>query len=97
MNVFEDLNLGLRVELFQKYSLAAKEPLSKALAQDRMIWKYRNTVFTDDIRALLPTAEAEQLSIPAAREVCWHVFDNIIDLIPGKEWAKTATFVSKHR
>lgn len=97
MNVFEDLNLGILVELFQKYSLAAKEPLSKAQAQDRMIWKYRNAVLTDDIRALLPSAEAEQLSIPTAREVFWQVFDNIIDLIPGKDWAKTATFVSKHR
>lgn len=97
MNVFEDLNLSLLVELFQKYSLAANEPISKAQAQDRMIWKYRITVLTDDIIALLPTAEAEQLSIPAAREVFWQVFDNIIDLIPGEDWAKTATFVSKHR
>ena len=97
MNVFEDLNLSLLVELFQKYSLATKEPFSTAQAQDRMIWKCRNTVLTDDIRALLPTAEAEQLSIPVAREVFWQVFDNIIDLIPGKDWAKTANFVSKHR
>ncbi len=97
LNVFEDLDLPLLVELFGKYSLAAGQPLTKVQAQERMIWKYQKTVLTEDISSLLPSKESENLTIPAAREVFWQVFDRIIDLIPGKDWAGTSAFVAKNR
>lgn len=86
--VFEGLNADRTVECFLLYLEKSGVAISRAEAQQRMFQKLVNPTFFTDMRPLLPTARAEALTDEALKAAFAKVMTELIDRIPGDEWAR---------
>jgi len=62
--------------------------ISRAEAQQRMFQKLVNPTFFIDMRLLLPTDRARTLTDETLKVTFVRVMKELIDRIPGDEWAK---------
>ncbi|MDR0781922.1 MAG: nucleotidyl transferase AbiEii/AbiGii toxin family protein, partial [Pseudomonadales bacterium] len=90
LTVFEGLNTSRVVECFLRYLEKAELTISRAEAQQRMFQKLANPTFFIDMRPLLPTDRAKELADDALKVTFVSVMKELIDRIPGDEWAKAA-------
>ena len=88
LTVFEGLNTARIVECFRLYLEKAEVTISRAEAQQRMFQKLVNPTFFTDMRPLLQTDRARTLTDEALKAVFVRVMKELIDRIPGDEWAK---------
>lgn len=90
LTVFEGLNAARVIECFRLYLQNAETPISRAEAQQRMFQKLVSPAFFTDMRPLLPTDRAKALTEEALKAAFARVMSELIDRIPGDEWAKAA-------
>ena len=88
LTVFEGLNTARIVECFLLYLEKAEIAISRAEAQQRMFQKLVNPAFFIDMRPLLPTDRARTLTDETLKVTFVRVMKELIDRIPGDEWAK---------
>ena len=88
LTVFERLNTARIVECFVLYLEKSEVKISKAEAQQRMFQKLVNPTFFTDMRPLLQTDRARALNDETLKATFVRVMNELIDLIPGDEWAK---------
>ena len=88
LTVFEGLNTARVVECFRLYLEKAEVTISRAEAQQRMFQKLVNPTFFTDMRPLLQTDRAKALTDKTLEAIFVRVMNELIDLIPGDEWAK---------
>ena len=62
--------------------------ISRAEAQQRMFQKLANPTFFTDMRPLLSTDRARALNDETLKAAFVRVMNELIDRIPGDEWAK---------
>ena len=88
LTVFEGLNTARIVECFRLYLEKAEQAISRAEAQQRMFQKLANPTFITDMRPLLQTDRARALNDETFKATFVRVMNELIDLIPGDQWAK---------
>ena len=88
LTVFEGLNTARIVECFRLYLEKAEIAISRAEAQQRMFQKLVNPTFFTDMRPLLQTDRAKALTDETLKATFVRVMKELIDRIPGDEWAK---------
>jgi predicted nucleotidyltransferase component of viral defense system len=88
LTVFEGLNAARAVECFLLYLAKAELTISRAEAQQRMFQKLVNPTFFTDMRPLLSTDRAKALTDETLKTAFAKVMTDLIDRIPGDEWAK---------
>ncbi|MGE3148441.1 MAG: nucleotidyl transferase AbiEii/AbiGii toxin family protein [Pseudorhodoplanes sp.] len=88
LTVFDGLDTARIVECFQLYLEKAEVTISRAEAQQRMFQKLANPTFFTDMRPLLPTDRAKTLTDETLKTTFVRVMKELIDRIPGDEWAK---------
>jgi len=88
LTVFEGLNTTRIVECFRLYLEKSEVTISRAEAQQRMFQKLVNPTFFTDMRPLLQTDRARALNDETLKATFVRVMNELIDLIPGDEWAK---------
>jgi predicted nucleotidyltransferase component of viral defense system len=88
LTVFEGLNTARIVECFRLYLAKAEIAISRAEAQQRMFQKLANPTFFTDMRPLLSTDRAKALTDETLKATFVKVMKELIDRIPGDEWAK---------
>ena len=88
LTVFEELNTARIVECFVLYLEKSEVKISRAEAQQRMFQKLVNPTFFTDMRPLLQTDRAKALNDETLKPTFVRVMNELIDLIPGDEWAK---------
>jgi predicted nucleotidyltransferase component of viral defense system len=88
LTVFEGLNTARIVECFRLYLEKSEVTISRAEAQQRMFQKLANPTFFTDMRPLLQTGRARALNDERLKATLVKVMNELIDLIPGDEWAK---------
>jgi predicted nucleotidyltransferase component of viral defense system len=88
LTVFEGLNTARIVECFRLYLEKAEVTISRAEAQQRMFQKLANPTFFTDMRPLLSTDRAKALTDETLKATFVKVMKELIDRIPGDEWAK---------
>ena len=88
LTVFEGLNTARIVECFRLYLEKSELTISRAEAQQRMFQKLINPTFFTDMRPLLQTDRAKALTHEALNAAFVRVMKELIDRIPGDEWAK---------
>ena len=88
LTVFEGLNTARIVECFRLYLEKAEQAISRAEAQQRMFQKLVNPTFFTDMRPLLQTDRAKALTDETLKATFVRVMNELIDRIPGDEWAK---------
>jgi predicted nucleotidyltransferase component of viral defense system len=88
LTVFEGLNTARIVECFRLYLEKAEQAISRAEAQQRMFQKLVNPTFFTDMRPLLQTDQVKALTDEAFKATFVRVMKELINLIPGDEWAK---------
>jgi predicted nucleotidyltransferase component of viral defense system len=88
LTVFEGLNAARVVECFLLYLEKAEMAISRAEAQQRMFQKLVNPAFFIDMRPLLSTDRAKTLTDETLKAAFARVMTELIDRIPGDEWAK---------
>jgi predicted nucleotidyltransferase component of viral defense system len=88
LTVFEGLNTARIVECFRLYLEKSEVTISRAEAQQRMFQKLANPTFFTDMRPLLQTDRARALNDETLKATFVRVMSELIDLIPGDEWAK---------
>ena len=88
LTVFEGLNAARVVECFRLYIEKAEQTISRAEAQQRTFQKLVNPTFFTDMRPLLATDRAKALTDEALNAAFVRVMKELIDRIPGAEWAK---------
>lgn len=88
LTVFEGLDTARVVECFRLYLEKAEVTISRAEAQQRMFQKLANPTFFTDMRPLLSTDRAKALTDETLKTTFVRVMKELIDRIPGDEWAK---------
>ncbi|MDE2012623.1 MAG: nucleotidyl transferase AbiEii/AbiGii toxin family protein [Alphaproteobacteria bacterium] len=88
LTVFEGLNMARIVECFVLHLEKSEVTISRAEAQQRMFQKLVNPTFFTDMRPLLQTDRARALNDETLKATFVRVMNELIDLIPGDEWAK---------
>ncbi|MBB3965759.1 nucleotidyl transferase AbiEii/AbiGii toxin family protein [Rhizobium metallidurans] len=88
LDVFEGLNSARTVECFLLYLDRAEVSISRAEAQQRMFQKLVNPGFFIDMAPLLPSDLAKALTEETLRAAFAKVMKELIDRMPGEEWAK---------
>ncbi|RVC78495.1 nucleotidyl transferase AbiEii/AbiGii toxin family protein [Mesorhizobium sp. M4A.F.Ca.ET.022.05.2.1] len=88
LTVFESLNTARVIECFLLYLEKAEVTISRAEAQQRMFQKLANPTFFTDMRPLLQTDRAKTLTDETLKATFVRVMKELIDRIPGDEWAK---------
>lgn len=88
LTVFDGLDTARIVECFLLYLEKAEIAISRAEAQQRMFQKLANPTFFTDMRPLLPTDRAKTLTDEALKTTFVRVMKELIDRMPGDEWAK---------
>ena len=90
LDVFEGIDMGRILEIFEKHLALSEQSISCAQAQERMFAKLANPRMLLDMRPLLPANEAEILDDDSIAESFRRVFTMLVDQLPGEPWAKTA-------
>lgn len=88
LTVFQGVDPARIVECFQLYLEKAEQAISRAEAQQRMFQKLASPTFFTDMRPLLPTDRARALNDRTLKAAFAKVMKELIDRIPGDEWAK---------
>ncbi len=88
LGVFEGLNSVRIVECFLLYLEKGEVTISRAEAQQRMFQKLVNPGFFTDMSPLLPTDLAKALTEETLKAAFSRVMKELIDRMPGDEWAK---------
>lgn len=88
LTVFEGLNTARIIECFRLYLEKTEQAISRAEAQQRMFQKLANPTFITDMRPLLQTDRAKALNDETLKATFVRVMNELIDLIPGDQWAK---------
>ncbi|TCR78731.1 nucleotidyl transferase AbiEii/AbiGii toxin family protein [Rhizobium sp. BK376] len=88
LRVFEGLNSARIVECFLLYLEKGEVAISRAEAQQRMFQKLVNPGFFTDMGPLLPTDLAKALTEETLKAAFAKVMKELIDRMPGEEWAK---------
>ena len=84
-----DLDFDLTIRIFELYLDQSNLTISRAQAQERMFSKLANPHFLLDVRPMLPAAQATILTNESNEEMFRHVFEMLIDRLPGKSWVRT--------
>lgn len=87
--VFDKLDTGRVIEIFQRYLAQQNLKLSRAQAEERMFAKLANPGFLADIRPLLAPSEAERLTNETMKAAFVDVFTGFVAQLPGNPWART--------
>ena len=93
--VFDKLDTGRVIEIFQRYLAHQNLRLSRAQAEERMFAKLAKRGFLADIRPLLAPTEAESLTDEAMAAAFARVFTNLVAKLPGKAWARTEEMIAR--
>ncbi|MEZ2224309.1 nucleotidyl transferase AbiEii/AbiGii toxin family protein [Rhizobium sp. RCC_161_2] len=88
LGVFEGLNSARIVECFLLYLEKGEVAISRAEAQQRMFQKLVDPGFFTDMSPLLPTDLAKALTGETLKAAFSRVMKELIDRMPGDEWAK---------
>jgi predicted nucleotidyltransferase component of viral defense system len=88
LRVFEGLNSARIVTCFLLYLEKGEVAISRAEAQQRMFQKLVNPGFFTDMGPLLPTDLAKALTEETLKAAFSRVMVELIDQMPGDEWAK---------
>jgi predicted nucleotidyltransferase component of viral defense system len=88
LTAFDGLTTARIVECFLLYLEKAEVTISRAEAQQRMFQKLVNPTFFTDMRPLLRTERARTLTDETLKATFVRVMKELIDRIPGDEWAK---------
>jgi hypothetical protein len=88
LTVFEGLNVARIAKCFLLCLEKAEIAVSRAEAQQRMFQKLVYSSFFTDMRPLLPTDRAKTLTDEMLKAAFAKVMAELIDRIPGDEWAK---------
>ena len=88
LKVFDGLNSARIVECFLLYLEKGGISISRAEAQQRMFQKLVNPGFFIDMAPLLPSDLAKALTEESLRAAFAKVMKELIDQMPGEEWAK---------
>ncbi len=91
----ENLDCDRIIKLFKCYLDLSGWTISRAQAQERMFSKLANSQILQDVRPLLPAAQAHALTDEAIADSFRRVFENLVDHLPGKPWAKISD-MKKH-
>lgn len=97
LTVFEGLNTARIVECFRLYLEKAELTISRAEAQQRMFQKLVNPTLFTDMRPLLQTDRARTLTDETLKATFVKVMKELIDRIPGDEWAKAKAMRERFR
>ncbi len=97
LTVFEGLNTARIVECCLLYLEKAEITISRAEAQQRMFQKLVKPTFFIDMRPLLPTDRARTLTNETLKVIFVRVMKELIDRIPGDEWAKAGEMRERFR
>ncbi len=89
LEVFENLDLGGMVEMFERYLDLSGQTISRAQAEQRMFAKLANPHFLLDLRPLLPAVQAQALTEETTADSFRRVFTMLIDRLPGDPWRRT--------
>ena len=87
--VFDGLDAGLVIEVFQRYLVAQGLRLSRAQAEERMFAKLNSPGFLADIRPLLTPTESDRITEEAMKAAFSSVFTGLVEQLPGNPWART--------
>lgn len=88
LTVFDGLDTARIIACFRLYLEKAETTISRAEAQQRMFQKLANPTFFTDMRPLLATDRAKALTDETLKTTFVRVMKELIDRIPGDEWAK---------
>jgi predicted nucleotidyltransferase component of viral defense system len=94
LRVFPDLDLDRVVALFQLY--LGDRPISRAVAEQRMLAKLARPGFMQDMRPLLPAAAARELTEAGIKAELISVFQAFIWRLPGAPWQNTPDMAAKY-
>lgn len=97
LTVFEGLNAARIVECFRLYLAKAEVTISRAEAQQRMFQKLFNPTFFTDLRPLLQPDRARTLTDETLKTAFVRLMKELIDRIPGDEWAKAEDMRERFR
>lgn len=97
LTVFEGLDTARVVECFRLYLEKAEATISRAEAQQRMFQKLANPTFFTDMRPLLSTDRAKTLTDETLKTTFVRVMKELIDRMPGDEWAKAGEMRKRFR
>lgn len=87
LNIFEDLDTPKVIACLAFYLDRWGKPISRAEAERRILSKLAYDDFLIDVRPLLSTAEARQLTPETAKVAVGNILSRLIALMPGKPWA----------
>ena len=89
LDAFEGLDTGHVVQCLLFHLHRFGLGIGRAEAERRMFAKLRRPNFMQDVRPLLPAAEAVKLTAAAVRNSFAEIFTKLIARIPGAPWART--------
>ena len=95
LRTLKGLNRARVVEGLLFYLEASGMRISRAEAQRRMFAKLANPAFLTDMRPLVSTEHAETLDEDSTKEAFRRVLRELIDLIPGEDWARTPDMIER--
>ena len=87
--IFEGLDTDRVVSCFGQYIQRSGQPISRAMAEERMFAKLKNPGFLADMRPLLAAEEAAKLTEDAMKAAFAEVFQRFVVPLPGDAWART--------
>ncbi len=95
LRTFEELNRARVVKGLVFYLEESGLRISRAEAQQRMFPKLANPAFLTDMRPLVSAEHAETLDEDSTKEAFRRVLRELIDLIPGDDWARTPDMIER--
>ena len=95
LRTFEGLDRARVVRGLMFYLEASGLRISRAEAQRRMFAKLANPAFLTDMRPLVSAERAENLDEDSTKEAFRRVLRELIDLIPGENWAQTPKMLDR--
>jgi predicted nucleotidyltransferase component of viral defense system len=95
LDVFPDLDAQKAINLMGRYLALSETPISRPQAEQRMFEKLARGNFLADVIPLLTAEEAAKFDAAAGKRAFASVFSRLIQLIPGKPWARTSKMIEE--
>lgn len=95
LNLFENLDTARVIQCLGFHLDRSGHRISRAEAEQRMFAKLAKPKLTDDVRPLLPAAEAEKLTSETTQTAFRLVFTELIAQLPGAPWARTTEMIER--
>lgn len=86
--IFDSLDAGRVIEIFQCYLVTQQLKLSRAQAEERMFAKLSNPGLLADIRPLLMPTESDRITEGTMKAAFSSVLTGLVGLLPGNPWAR---------